>query len=34
VFERSRRDGVAPHRAAEQMARDRISAARVATATR
>jgi len=25
---------VAPHRAAEQMARDRISAARVATATR
>jgi leucine dehydrogenase len=34
VFERSRRDGVAPHRAAEQMARDRISAARVPTATR
>jgi len=33
VFARARRDGVAPHHAAEQMARERITAAR-ATATR
>ena len=31
VYERARRDGVAPNRAAEQMARERIAAARVAT---
>jgi glutamate dehydrogenase/leucine dehydrogenase len=34
VFERARRDGVAPNRAAEQMARERIGAARPAAATR
>jgi leucine dehydrogenase len=32
VFARARRDGVAPHRAAEQMARERITAARSAAA--
>lgn len=34
VFERARRDGVAPGRAAEQMARERIAAARNAAAAR
>jgi leucine dehydrogenase len=34
VFERAHRDGVAPGRAAEQMARERIAAARHAAATR
>ena len=34
VFERARRDGVAPARAAEQMARERIAAARSAAAVR
>jgi leucine dehydrogenase len=34
VFDRARRDGVAPNRAAEQMARERISAARHPAAAR
>jgi leucine dehydrogenase len=34
VFERARRDGVAPNRAAEQMARERIRAARQTAAAR
>jgi hypothetical protein len=34
VFDRARRDGVAPGRAAEQMARERIAAARNAAAAR
>jgi hypothetical protein len=32
VFERARNDGVAPHRAAIQMARERIAGARAAQA--
>jgi leucine dehydrogenase len=34
VFERARGEGVAPHRAAERMARERIAAARAAVAAR
>jgi leucine dehydrogenase len=34
VFARARRDGIAPNRAAEQMARERIAAARAAAPTR